>query len=91
MPKLSMEAIEILTHTWVEMRKQELTSNKSVRILPITIRSLESLIRLSTAHAKIRLSDEVSAIDCDVAVKLMNFTLWGDDDDIDHRNYQKEE
>lgn len=33
-----------------------MTRKKLVRIMPLTIRSLESLIRLSTAYAKLRLS-----------------------------------
>ena len=82
MTKLSEEAIDILTHAWVEMRRLESCSggNKAVRVLPITIRSFESLVRLATAHAKLRLSEEVLAYDCEVAIKLMKYTLWGDDD-----------
>ena len=46
------------------------------RILPVTIRTLESLIRLSTAHAKVRLSDTVEVSDCEVAAGLIEFTLF---------------
>ena len=56
------------------MRQQDLSAG-SVRILPITIRSLESLIRLASAHAKLRLSKRVTVDDCKVAIKLMRFTL----------------
>jgi len=34
-------------------------SIKTVKNMPVTIRTLESLIRLSTAHAKLRLSKHV--------------------------------
>jgi len=42
-------------------------SDKLVRTLPITIRSLESMIRLASAHAKLRLSSIVTVEDCKIA------------------------
>lgn len=49
------------------------------RVLPVTVRTLESLIRLATAHAKIRLGSEVTLEDCAGAVRLINFTLFEED------------
>jgi DNA replication licensing factor MCM3 len=62
------------------MRRQELNAGKHARVLPITIRSLESIIRLSTAHAKLRLSAEVKELDCQEAIRLLNYTLWGEEE-----------
>jgi DNA replicative helicase MCM subunit Mcm2 (Cdc46/Mcm family) len=39
--------------------------------LPISIRTYESIIRLATAHAKLRLSKFVQLLDCELAVSLI--------------------
>lgn len=51
-----------------------------MRVLPITIRTYETMIRLSTAHAKLRLSKVVEIEDCVEALRLLNFSLFGDDE-----------
>jgi len=48
--------------------------------LPITARCLESIIRLSTAHAKLRLQKEVQLEDVEAAMEIMNFALTNDAD-----------
>ena len=49
--------------------------------MPITIRTLESLLRLATAHAKLRLSNKVTENDCKVAARLLEKTLFHFDTD----------
>jgi hypothetical protein len=51
-------------------------SKQSQKNLPVTARSLETLIRLASAHAKARLSQAVEEEDVEVAVELMNFVLF---------------
>jgi len=46
------------------------------KVMPITIRTLESLIRLATSHAKLRLSKKVTEEDCLVAADLLNKSLF---------------
>lgn len=46
------------------------------RSLPVTARSLETLIRLASAHAKARLSHRVEETDAAKAVDLMRFALY---------------
>jgi len=50
----------------------------SGRATLITARSLETIVRLSSAHAKLRLSSTVKISDVRVAVDIMNYALYGD-------------
>jgi len=58
-PVLSKEAADVITRAYANLRNQE--DNKT---LPVTARTLETLIRLSTAHAKARLSLTVTEVCC---------------------------
>ncbi|KAF8773411.1 DNA replication licensing factor mcm4-A like protein [Argiope bruennichi] len=65
-PKLNEEASQALIHAYVEMRKIG-TGRGQVSAYP---RQLESLIRLSEAHAKIRFSNVVELMDVEEAKRL---------------------
>ncbi|KAM7533901.1 hypothetical protein Aperf_G00000113193 [Anoplocephala perfoliata] len=65
-PKISEEANEYLVREYVEMRKIG-ASRGQISAYP---RQLESLIRLAEAHAKMRLSNVVTADDCREARRL---------------------
>lgn len=51
----------------------------------MTVRTLESLLRLATAHAKLSLSKEVDIKDIDMAMKLLNMTIFREElqDEVD--------
>ncbi|KAM7331476.1 hypothetical protein ACRRTK_008184 [Alexandromys fortis] len=66
MPRLSEEASQALIEAYVNMRKIG-SSRGMVSAYP---RQLESLIRLAEAHAKVRFSDKVEAIDVEEAKRL---------------------
>ena len=65
---------ESIAHAYADLR-----AKADDRTLPVTARCLESLIRLSTAHAKLRLSNVVDDRDCVKALEIMSFALYGDD------------
>ncbi|CEM21778.1 unnamed protein product [Vitrella brassicaformis CCMP3155] len=83
-PKLTPESVELIQDAYAEMREKfnrNPTGRSRSRRVVVTTRTLEALIRLSTAHAKLRLSDEVTKVDVDVALRLVLHTLGGDVDD----------
>jgi len=69
-PTISKKAEEIIIDFYLKMRK--LSKNGAITI---TTRQAESLIRLSEAHAKARLKNEVDADDAREAIELMQFCL----------------
>ena len=70
-PVLSTEAMETIASSYANMRARQSRKN-----LPVTARTLETIIRLSTAAAKARLSNSVDDCDVEVAMELMNFVLF---------------
>ncbi|KAH3681132.1 hypothetical protein WICPIJ_007907 [Wickerhamomyces pijperi] len=74
-PKLTQEAKEELVKSYVDMRKLGDDSKADNRRITATTRQLESMIRLSEAHAKMRLSAEVELDDVREAVRLMRSAI----------------
>lgn len=74
-PVLSKEASDYIVNTYANLRNDEMGSNQR-RTSPITARTLETLIRLATAHAKSRLSHRVEEIDAEVAEQMLRFALF---------------
>ena len=72
-PVLTDEACEVIANKYAELREEERNQT-----LPITARCLETIIRLSTAHAKIRLSKKISVDDVQAAMEVLTFALTND-------------
>jgi len=72
-PKLSEEARESIANAYADLR-----AKADDRSLPVTARCLESLIRIATAHAKVRLSTIVDGRDCHTALMFLSYALYGD-------------
>mmetsp|Transcript_10990 Transcript_10990/g.16918 ORF Transcript_10990/g.16918 Transcript_10990/m.16918 type:complete len:796 (-) Transcript_10990:51-2438(-) len=71
-PTLTEEAREAIASGYAEIR-----SRQDDRTLPITARSLETVIRLASAHAKARLSHTVEAEpDVSTAMNILGFALY---------------
>ncbi|KAG4094749.1 MCM-domain-containing protein [Neocallimastix lanati (nom. inval.)] len=82
-PTLTQEAVDIISDAYVDLRSapegRDAQGNGSFyKTLPVTARTLETLIRLATAHAKARLSNTVQAKDAKVAKEMMRYVLWKD-------------
>jgi len=74
-PVLTDEACQEIANKYAELRGQERNQT-----LPITARCLETIIRLSTAHAKLRLSKKIKMEDVDAAMNVLQFALTHDAD-----------
>eukprot|EP00559_Dactyliosolen_fragilissimus_P005909 CAMPEP_0184861300 /NCGR_PEP_ID=MMETSP0580-20130426/6007_1 /TAXON_ID=1118495 /ORGANISM="Dactyliosolen fragilissimus" /LENGTH=785 /DNA_ID=CAMNT_0027358729 /DNA_START=122 /DNA_END=2476 /DNA_ORIENTATION=- len=76
-PVLTDDARECIANRYAEMR-----SRQDERTLPVTARSLETIIRLASAHAKARHSFVVEAEpDCSVAMDILGFALYHENND----------
>ncbi|MED6196078.1 MCM DNA helicase complex subunit [Stylosanthes scabra] len=74
-PELTNEASEQIATAYAELRSAN-SNAKTGGTLPITARTLETIIRLSTAHAKLKLSRDVKKSDVDAALKVLNFAIY---------------
>lgn len=74
-PRISPEASKELVTAYVEMRKLGEDVRAAERRITATTRQLESMIRLAEAHAKMRLSETVTADDVKEAVRLIKSAL----------------
>lgn len=76
-PKLTEEARDELVSSYVQMRRagEDSRGGGSEKRITATTRQLESLIRLSEAHAKLHLREEVLLQDVVEAVRLMKSAI----------------
>jgi len=75
-PVLTEEAANHIAEEYSRLRSQEQLGSDIARTSPVTARTLETLIRLSTAHAKARMSKAVELEDSEVAVELVQFAYF---------------
>ncbi|VVC33328.1 MCM N-terminal domain,Nucleic acid-binding, OB-fold,DNA replication licensing factor Mcm3,Mini-chromosome [Cinara cedri] len=75
-PVLTEEASNVISEEYSRVRSQEAVESNTARTQPVTVRTLETLIRLSTAHAKARLSKNVEQQDAQAAIELVQFAYF---------------
>uniref|UniRef100_A0A8B9K837 DNA replication licensing factor MCM3 n=1 Tax=Astyanax mexicanus TaxID=7994 RepID=A0A8B9K837_ASTMX len=75
-PVLTQEAANHIAEEYSRLRNQDQLGSDIARTSPVTARTLETLIRLSTAHAKARMSKSVDLVDTEVAVELVQFAYF---------------
>jgi len=73
-PKMTRGAMKRLQKFYLEMRKAGGDNGESSPVA-ITPRQLESLIRMSEAHAKIKLKDKTEVVDAEAAIDIMQKSL----------------
>ncbi|KAJ2822436.1 MCM DNA helicase complex subunit, partial [Coemansia sp. 'formosensis'] len=86
-PALGADAADNLASAYAELRAQasgqaigsRAPTGQVQTTTPVTARTLETLIRLATAHAKVRLSPTVDAQDAEIAKGLLRFALFKED------------
>ncbi|WP_297503018.1 MCM2/3/5 family DNA replication licensing factor [Thermococcus sp.] len=72
-PTLSREAMDEIKRYYMRMRKgfKHSGEEEGVQPIPVTARQLEALIRLSEAHARMRLSETVTREDARAAIQII--------------------
>jgi DNA replication licensing factor MCM3 len=78
-PELTDNAVTMCAALWSLLRDKDANEANSniTKVLPVTIRTMESLIRLSTAHAKLLQNETVEVNDVIEAFKLFCFCNHG--------------
>merc|ERR1712216_407701 len=66
-PKLNQQDLPKIQRVYAELRKESVTREG----MPVAVRHIESIIRMSEARAAMRLSQQVSADDIDAAIGCM--------------------
>lgn len=74
-PVLTDEAVDEIKKFYVNLRNSPISTDTLLRPIPISARQLEALVRLAEAHAKMRLSKEVTKKDAKIAIDLMKYYL----------------
>lgn len=67
-PELDGDCIEYAAQLYSIIRQKAQFSDQNKVSCPVTVRTLETMIRLATAHSKMRMSKQVAVSDIDIAV-----------------------
>ncbi|NXL06813.1 MCM3 factor, partial [Mesembrinibis cayennensis] len=75
-PVLTQESASYIAEEYSRLRSQSQMNSDIARTSPVTARTLETLIRLSTAHAKARMNKTVDLQDAEAALELVQFAYF---------------
>ena len=79
-PSLTREATDYISKSWTTIREKSVSEEWKGKTIPVTVRTLESLIRLATAYAKARLSQKVEKQDALNAVELLTNSFFAENE-----------
>ncbi|MEK6885822.1 MAG: minichromosome maintenance protein MCM [Nanoarchaeota archaeon] len=75
-PILTDEAVKEIRDFYVKMRNAPANADSAgIKSIPISARQLEALVRLSEAHAKMRLSKKVTKEDSKIAIDIIKYYM----------------
>jgi len=77
-PVLTSAAEIYIADRYAQWRVSKAVDSRNRRTIPITARTLETMIRLSTAHAKMRMSKSIDIVDAAVATDIMRLVVEAD-------------
>ena len=75
-PELHMDTQAYAGGLYAALRKKAAEFDQNKVSVPVTVRTLETMIRLATAHAKLRLSKVIETSDFDIAVQLLRMSIF---------------
>ncbi|XP_073439830.1 maternal DNA replication licensing factor mcm3 [Dendrobates tinctorius] len=75
-PVLTSEAADHISQEYAKLRSHDEINNDRARTMPVTARALETMIRLATAHAKVRMSKTIDRQDAEMALELVQFAYF---------------
>ncbi|XP_065843637.1 DNA replication licensing factor MCM3-like [Oscarella lobularis] len=75
-PRLTREACDLIAAEYSKLRAQDTTGTNKAKTQPVTARTLETMIRFSTAHAKVRTSKTITEVDAKFAIEMINFAYF---------------
>ncbi|ESO02014.1 hypothetical protein HELRODRAFT_94361 [Helobdella robusta] len=75
-PQMTREAADYIAEEYSKLRNMDTAPEDVARTQPVTARSLETMIRLSTSHAKCRLSKTVEIQDAQAALELIHYAYF---------------
>ena len=87
-PILTKGAADHIVTTYSALRNDEMDGNQR-KTSPMTARTLETLIRLASAHAKARLSNRIEEKDAKAAEGILRFALFKEVVEDERRKRQK--
>lgn len=75
-PRLTKQAADKISKSYSALRDQENVGNEKAKTMPVTARTLETMIRLATAHAKARMSKTIEEDDAGAAIDMVSFAYF---------------
>ena len=75
-PTLTQDACTVIAEKYADLRSQDHLTESTARTQPVTARALETMIRLATAHAKVRLAKKVELKDANAACDMVEFAYF---------------
>jgi DNA replication licensing factor MCM3 len=75
-PALTREACDMIAAEYSKLRTQDMSGTDKAKTQPVTPRTLETMIRLSTAHARGRMCKNVEELDAQFAIDMINYAYF---------------